>query len=136
MLRLTGGQAGSPVARTVLEGRAGVGARPDLAAAEVRGAEVGGLEVLAGGLRVVQQGGGGPGDVSIFGVLSHGGRDRNVIFQAETDIVQRPMSAGSKLRLVKTVSLPGQHLILQIIVVPRLLEQILSEGRFEHCLLS
>ena len=89
-----------------------------------------------GGLRVVQQAAGGPRDVSKFGVLPRGGRDRNVIFYAETDIVQRPMSAGSKLGLVKTVPLPGQHLILQIIVMPRLLEQVLSKGRFEHCPLS
>ena len=40
MLRLTGGQAGAPVPRTVLEGGAGVGSRPDLAAAEVLSAEV------------------------------------------------------------------------------------------------
>ena len=31
------------------------------------------------------------------------------------------------------MALPGQHLILQIIVMPRLLEQVQSEGRFEHC---
>ena len=103
MLRLAGGQTGGPVARAVLEGGAGAGARPDLAAAEVLRAEVGGVEVLAGRLgrgltgHVVQEGGGGARDVSKLGVLSGGGRDRNVIFQAETEIVQRPVSAGSKL---------------------------------------
>ena len=86
MLRLAGGQTGGPVARAVLEGGAGAGARPDLAAAEVLRAEVRGVEVLGGGLcrgltgHVVQEGGGGPRDVSKFGVLSHGGWDRNVIF--------------------------------------------------------
>lgn len=97
------------------------------------------MKVLTSGLRrrltghVVQEGGGGPRNISKFGVLPHGGRDRNVIFQAETDIVQRPVSAGSKLRFVKTVTLPGQHLVLQIIVMPSLLEQVQSKGRFEHC---
>ena len=56
-----------------------------------------------------------------------------VTVHADMHIVKRSMGAGCKLRLVNTrCHLFGQNFILQMFLMPGLLEQVLSKAGFKH----